>query len=384
MKIGIVNDAVLAREALRRVVISAPGQELAWAARDGAEAVVLARENPPDLILMDLFMPGVDGVEATRRIMAESPCAIVVVTATVSGHLSKVYQALGYGALDAVDTPSLGLRGDLTGAEPLLRKIDVVAKLLGKSGSPSTDLGATRSWAESPATFAAPPPHVETVTAPSAYAKLWGAVGQEIRSLERETKVMGGVESLVLLGASTGGPHALSQVLLGLRDAFNRNDRLAVIVVQHVDSNFAPGLGQWLTEQSGRPVQLIKDGSRPEPGTILLSGTDDHLCLDRDGELHYAVEPKSIPYRPSVDVFFSSVAENWPRPGAAALLTGMGRDGAEGLRKLRRRGWRTIAQDEATSVVWGMPRAAAEIGAAELVLPLNHIAETIAGWVQSR
>ena len=85
-----------------------------------------------------------------------------------------------------------------------------------------------------------------------------------------------------------------------------------------------------------------------------------------------------------MDVFFSSVAENWPRPGAAALLTGMGRDGAEGLRKLRRRGWRTIAQDEATSVVWGMPRAAAEIGAAELVLPLPHIAETIAGWVQSR
>ena len=108
MRIGIVNDSVMACEALRRVVLSAPGQEVAWIARDGEQAVAMAREDRPDLILMDLFMPGTDGVEATRRIMAESPCAVLVVTATVSGHIGKVYQAMGYGALDAVDTPVLG------------------------------------------------------------------------------------------------------------------------------------------------------------------------------------------------------------------------------------------------------------------------------------
>ena len=109
MRIGIVNDTGLAREALRRVVLSSSEHEVAWTASDGAEAIALARVDRPDLILMDLFMPGIDGVEATRRIMGESPCAILVVTSTVTGHLSKVYQAMGYGALDALDTPTLGL-----------------------------------------------------------------------------------------------------------------------------------------------------------------------------------------------------------------------------------------------------------------------------------
>ena len=122
----------LAREALRRVVLSSPEHEVVWTASDGAEAVALAREDRPDLILMDLFMPGIDGVEATRRIMGESPCAILVVTATVSGHLSKVYQAMGYGALDAIDTPTLGPRGDVTGAALLLHKIEIIGKLIGK------------------------------------------------------------------------------------------------------------------------------------------------------------------------------------------------------------------------------------------------------------
>ena len=132
MRIGIANDTVLAREALRRVVLSSSEYDVAWMARDGAEAIAMAREDPPDLILMDLFMPGVDGVEATRRIMGESPCAILVVTATIAGHLSKVYQAMGYGALDAVDTPTLGLGGALSGAAVLLHKIELIGRLVGK------------------------------------------------------------------------------------------------------------------------------------------------------------------------------------------------------------------------------------------------------------
>ena len=120
MRIGIVNDTGLAREALRRVVLSSPEHEVAWTASDGAEAIALARVDRPDLILMDLIMPGIDGVEATRRIMGESPCAILVVTATITGHLSRVYQAMGYGALDALDTPTLGPRGQIAGAALLL------------------------------------------------------------------------------------------------------------------------------------------------------------------------------------------------------------------------------------------------------------------------
>ncbi len=360
MRIGIVNDAVMAREALRRVVASAPGHVLAWLAKDGAEAIDRAREEPVDLILMDLFMPGIDGVEATRRIMAESPCAIVVVTATVSGHLSKVYQALGYGALDATDTPSLGLRGDVAGADSLLRKIDTIAKLLGKpvaSATPDPDVG-TGSWSQLSGEF-------PTVRGP-------------------QPDISNGVETLILIGASTGGPQALAEVLRGIYYVLDQRQRTAVVIVQHLDANFTMGLSRWLGEQSGRPVRLIDEGQRPEPGDILLAGTGDHLILNAEGRFSYTPEPKSIPYRPSVDVFFSSVADVWPRPGIAVILTGMGRDGAEGLAKLRRRRWHTIAQDQATCVVWGMPRAAAEIGAAELVLPLPHIAETVAGWARTR
>ena len=135
---------------------------------------------------------------------------------------------------------------------------------------------------------------------------------------------------------------------------------------------------------SGSPSKLAAvshwlslDGHRPETGEILLAGTDHHLVMGEDRRLHYSVEPKDSSYRPSVDVFFNSSARNWPRPGVAVLLTGMLRDGAEGLLNLRRQGWRTIAQDESSSVVWGMPKAAVEIGAAEEVVSLPQIAEAI-------
>ena len=150
MRIGIANDTALAREALRRVVLSSPEHEVVWTADDGAEAIAMARANPADLILMDLLMPGVDGVEATRRIMGESPCAILVVTATVSGHLGQVYQAMGYGALDAIDTPRLGPRGEISGAAVLLHKIELIGRLVGppapdRTGRAGTGAGASRT-----------------------------------------------------------------------------------------------------------------------------------------------------------------------------------------------------------------------------------------------
>jgi two-component system response regulator WspF len=342
MRIGIANDTGLAREALRRVVLSSSANEVAWMAKDGAEAVALARDDAPDLILMDLIMPGTDGVEATRRIMGESPCAILVVTATITGHLSRVYQAMGYGALDAIDTPTLGPRGEIAGAALLLHKIEIIGKLLHKPAERSTaPREAGQSSCSSPALEAS---RIEKTLAP-----------------------------LVVVGASTGGPQALVEVLARLSSPLSAS----IIIVQHVDAAFAPGLGQWLSEQTGLRVQLAADGDLPVVGDVLLSGTDDHLVLGEDRRLHYSVEPKESSYRPSVDVFFDSAARNWPRPGVGVLLTGMLRDGAIGLLSLRRSGWRTIAQDEASSVVWGMPKAAVEIGAAEEVVSLVEIARAI-------
>ena len=187
------------------------------------------------------------------------------------------------------------------------------------------------------------------------------------------------LDPIVAVGASTGGPQALAEVLSRLPTTL----AASIVIVQHVDAAFAPGLGQWLSEQAGRPVQLAAEGHQPAVGEVLLSGTDDHLVLGEDRRLHYSVEPRESSYRPSVDVFFNSAARNWPRPGVAVLLTGMLRDGAEGLLNLRRLGWRTIAQDESSSIVWGMPKAAVEIGAAEEVVSLLQIAKAITRLVPS-
>jgi two-component system response regulator WspF len=346
MKIGIVNDSIMACEVLRRVVLSVPGQDVVWIARDGAEALAMARANRPDLILMDLFMPRTDGVDATRRIMSDSPCAILVVTATVSGHISKVYQAMGHGALDAVDTPVLGTGGEIAGAAPLLRKIDVIGKLIGKTTSPSQSPSASGS-----------------------FATLVPKQGEEPE-----------LHPLVLLGSSTGGPFALAEILAKLPATL----KTTIVIVQHVDAAFAPGLCHWLSEQSGRKVELVAEETALSKEKILLAGSGDHLVLRADRQLHYSAEPRSLSYRPSVDVFFQSVARNWPTPGVAAVLTGMGRDGAEGLLELRRLGWKTIAQDKPTSVVWGMPKAAMGIGAADMVLPLPQIAHAISSLLSDQ
>jgi two-component system response regulator WspF len=339
MKVGIVNDMAMAREALRRVVASMPEHQIAWMANDGVEAVELARKNRPDLILMDLIMPRMGGAEATRRIMAESPCPILIVTSTVGGNINKVFEAMGHGALDVVNTPTLGPRGEVEGASHLIDKIAMVAKLIGQPANRERSSAAETGKAAVP--LGAP---------------------------------------LLLLGASTGGPHALSEVLAALP----RNRDTCVIMVQHVDVAFSPSLAQWLEERSRHKVELIKEGDRPGPGRWLLAATNDHLVMSAGHRLTYTAEPRDLCYRPSVDICFSSVAVHWSEPGIAVLLTGMGRDGAEGLLNLRRQNWHTIAQDEASSVVWGMPRAAKEIGAAVEVLPLSKIAPAISRKIGNR
>jgi two-component system response regulator WspF len=343
MRIGIVNDMPLAREALKRLVRAIPGHTVAWTACDGAEALERSLEDRPDLILMDLFMPRMDGAEATRRIMAACPCPIVVVTATVSGHMAKVYEAMGHGALDAVDTPTLGLGGEIAGSAALKEKIDTIAKLTGNVPGLVPD--------------------------PRAASAVRAASGQIAGSAGRSSVAY----PLVLLGASTGGPNALAAILAGLPP----NWHACVVIVQHVDAAFAPGLASWLSERSGQAVELAAEGDCAGAGRRLLAATNDHLVLSTERRLHYVAEPRDLSYRPSVDLLFESAADHWPEPGVAVLLTGMGRDGAAGLLRLRRQRWHTIAQDEASSVVYGMPRAAAEMRAAVQVLPVTLIAEAI-------
>ncbi len=334
MRIGIVNDVRAASEALRRIVTSLTDHEIAWTAADGVEAVALANRDRPDLILMDLLMPHMDGVEATRRIMLEAPCAVLVVTATVSGNISLVYEAMGHGALDAVDTPMFGPSGEVRGAMAMVEKIAMIGKLVGVT----TDTRRT-------------PRKIPT--------------SDHLR--------------LVLIGASTGGPKALATICLGIPRDWNA----AVVVVQHVDVAFSQGLAKWLADRTGHPVRVAEDGQHLTAGDIVLAGTNDHLVLTKSRTLEYREDPKDLFFRPSVDVFFDSVAANWPHTDAAVLLTGMGKDGAKGMLRLRSKGWHTIAQDQASSVVWSMPKAAIDAEAVSEVLPLDDIAPAIVKRLQN-
>ena len=334
MRIAIVNDMMMAIEAVRRIVIGSSGHQLAWVALDGEDAIARCAADTPDLILMDLIMPKMSGVEATRRIMAATPCAIVIVTANVDDNSSKVFEAMGAGALDAVNTPVLESPAATDGAAALLAKIETIRKLIG--AAPASRQSTTPVQSTEP---------------------------QEVSS-----------GPLVAIGASAGGPAAVAKVLSQLPADFSA----PIVVVQHVDSQFSQGLADWLDYQTPLQVRLEQDGDRPAAGAVLLAANDNHLVLANPTRLAYTRHPLESSYRPSVDVFFKSVATLWRSEVVGVILTGMGRDGAEGLLALHTKGHHTIAQDRATSAVYGMPKAAAELQAASEILPLDQIGPRIA------
>ena len=328
MRIGIVNERVLETEILRRAVALTPEHQVVWIAKTGAEAVELCARETPDLVLMDVCMAGMDGVETTRRIMASAPCAILIVADSIHTSAARVFEAMGHGALDAVDMPGRQLPNS---AAPLLAKISVISRLLGeKDGVRSAPAAA-----------------------PGASA---------IRHAR-----------LVAIGASAGGPAALAVVLRGIPKDFPA----AIVVIQHVDAQFAVGMADWLSRESALPVMVAREGERPAVGCVLLAGTNDHLTMKSADRVGYTPEPRQYGYRPSVDVFFQSVSRLWRGDVVGVLLTGMGSDGALGLRALRDRGHHTIAQDKATSAVYGMPKAAAVLNAAVDILPMDRIASRL-------
>ena len=330
LRVGIVNDMPIALEAIRRVVCSRQEYRVAWTATDGAQAIARCRDDRPDVILMDMIMPGMDGVEATRRIMAESACPILVVTASVEGNAGRVYEALGAGALDAVPTPVIGLRGEIGGGASLLRKLAQVA------------LRCADERRESGCASAAVVP---------------------ARPCEG---------SVIAIGASTGGPKAIATLLSGLP----RPVTVPILVVQHLGSEYVTGLATWLSEASGLPATLVTGHSVLRSGTVFLAADERHLVCDTGQSVTVVEEPATALHRPSVDVLFASL-RSVGLSGVAALLTGMGRDGAEGLLALRRAGWWTIAQDRESSVVWGMPGEASRLGAACELLGIGDIPRAI-------
>jgi len=340
LKIGIVNDLAICIESLQKVLATVPEHKVVWVAKNGLEAVEHCKKLTPDLILMDLLMPVMNGVEATRKIMQDTPCPILVVTSTVTGNSAKVFEAMSAGALDAVATPVIGKMGEAAKGDELLKKIYRIGQLTGSMHKKS-----------------------------SRGAKIVAKPKVEIDGVD-----------LVLLGCSTGGPKILIEIL----KTFPKDYPAAFIIIQHMDEQFTPGLVDWMDSQINMQVRVAREGAMPEPGKVLMACTDDHLVMTSKLTLSYSKEPKDNFYHPSVDVFFFSVAQFWPASGIAALLTGMGRDGAEGLLALHNRNWYTIAQDRDTSIVYGMPKAAAQIGAATAILPGDKIGKTINDYLLAK
>lgn len=335
IRVLIVDDSPTVRLTLQTILESDPEIKIVGFAVNGQDALRKTIELRPNLVTMDVLMPEMDGIDATRLIMSQCPTPIIV----ISAHKSDPEMAIGFsaiqaGALQVVDKPSNAFapesaaeRATLIAAIKLMSEVRVVRR---RFGAPRND---------------APPPQPAAQAAP--------------KSVE-----------LVAIGASTGGPAALNTILGALPAGFP----VPILIVQHITVGFTQGLATWLQGGCQLSIRVARAEERIQPGIVYIAPDDRHLLITAGGRLRLADGALVNHVRPSVDVLFESIGPLYGARALGVLLTGMGEDGARGLRAIRQHGGFTLAQDESTSVVYGMPKAAAELGACNAILPLDRIA----------
>jgi two-component system chemotaxis response regulator CheB len=342
IRVVIVDDSLVAREMLAQILATDPEFEIVGEAKDGRQGVEMVAALRPDLVTMDIHMPHMDGLAAVEKIMAYSPTPILVVSSSVRGTgTGRAFDALALGALEVIKKPE---PKDWEELDRIGRDIIRKAKMLSRV-KVITHLSGRRA-------------------------------GERPRGIDAAPSRAGKSPSLVAVGSSTGGPSALMTVLSALPKEFPA----VVLVAQHIAEGFIPGLVQWLDGGCDVEVRVAVDKQAPEPGVVYLAPTG--LNLEFDGRSMRFVAPgQGQLYIPSADTLFASVAASCKTTAVGVILTGMGNDGAKGLKAMRDAGAVTIAQDEDTSTVYGMPRAAAELGAATHVLPIERIGAEVARLV---
>lgn len=337
VRVLIVDDSAFVRRAVERMLSAEPGLEVAGTGTTGAEAVELAGRLRPHVIVMDVNMPEMDGLEALRRIMTETPTPVVMMSTQTRQGAETTLRALELGAVDFIDKSAAGTAMDIHGLAPLLREKILAAA--GASVSPPAE----------------PAGRVAPAKAPSGTGRT-------------------GPYELVVVGASTGGPRALVELLSRLPAGF----AAGIVVAQHMPSGFTETLAERLDRCSPLRVAEARDRDPVRPATALLVPGGMQAALERvDGEILVRVDagPGHLLHRPSVDRLFRSAAQVAGARTVGVVLTGMGDDGAVGLRAVRDAGGRTLAESEETAVIYGMPRSAA--AAAERILPLQEIAAAL-------
>lgn len=336
IRVVIADDSLVSREMLTQILSSDADIEVVGMAKDGQEAVEMVERLRPDLITMDVHMPRMDGLKATEHIMAFTPTPILVVSSSVySEGMGRAFDALNLGALEVMKKPEARDWAELDqiGRE-IIRRVKVLS-------------------------------NVRVITHIRGRRTASGGVVEHRDSQPNR-------RSLVAIGSSTGGPSALLEVLGRLPG----NLPVPIVIAQHIADGFIPGLVSWLDAGCAIGVNAAQDGEVPEAGNAYFAPTGSNLVMDGK-TMRFEAPRHGQLYIPSADTLFESVARSHGKRAVGVILTGMGADGANGLKLLRNTGARTIAQDEATCTVFGMPKAAIDIGAAEAVLPVQGIAEGI-------
>ena len=339
IRVLVVDDSAFVRQALTRMLASDPGIEVVGSATDGASAVEKTRALRPDVVTLDVKMPRVDGLEALRRIMAECPTPVLLLSSHTTEGADVTLRGLELGALDFVDKTSVqGHMNLLALAEELRAKVRALA---GVSKERVAAL-QPRPWPDRPA---------------------------------RKRAGKGGAE-VVVIGTSTGGPPALQAIIPRLPESLAS----PVLVVQHMPAGFTRSLAERLDARSSLRVREAEDGERLGAGSVLVAPAGRHMKVRRRGgeaRVWLDDEPRAALHRPSIDVLMSSVARVFGAHALGIVLTGMGSDGVAGLRAIREAGGRTLAESEETSVIYGMPKAAVDAGVVDESVPLGRMADEI-------